>query len=113
MGHFKEKEDEKEGIKRVIKEEIGITTKIKEKLGQNEYVATQPEKGKIRKQVVYYLAEAKFEELTLKKTGGLDDAKWFKLADILDLNFYDDILSIVTKAINLLLKKSSAKRKIN
>ena len=41
----------------------------------------------------------------LEKTGGLDDAKWFKLGDILELNFYEDILPIVTKAINILLKK--------
>ena len=53
------------------------------------------------------MAEAPFEELTLEnkeKKGGLDDVRWFKLAEILDLNFYDDILPIITKAINLLVK---------
>ncbi len=105
-GHLEEGEDEAAGVTRVIKEEIGLTVKPVEKLGANEYVASQPEKGKIRKQVVYYLSEATFEDLTLKKTGGLDDAKWFKLSDILDLNFYDDILPIITKAINLLVKKA-------
>ena len=78
---------------------------IKADLGSNEYVASDPEKGKLRKQVHYFLGEAKFVPLTLEKKGGLDDAKWFKLADILELNFYEDILPIVTKAINLLLKK--------
>ena len=43
---------------------------------------------------------ATFEELAKKP--GLDDAKWFKLADILELNFYNDILPIVTKAVTLL-----------
>ena len=104
-GHLEDGEDEKKGIARVIKDEIGISVKPLQKLGDNEYVATQPEKGKIRKQVVYYLAEAPFNDLELKETGGLDDAKWFRLADILDLNFYDDILPIVTKAVNLLVKK--------
>ncbi len=94
-----------EGTIREIKEEIGVDIAIKADLGSNEYVASDPEKGKLRKQVHYFLGEAKFVPLKLEKKGGLDDAKWFKLADILELNFYEDILPIVTKAINLLLKK--------
>lgn len=108
-GHLEEKEDENAGVARVIKDEIGIAIRPVEKLGANEYVATHPEKGKLRKQVVYYLAEADFADLTLKKTGGLDDARWFKLSDILDLNFYDDILPIITKAINMLVATNSGK----
>lgn len=104
-GHFTEKEKTEEGVARVIKEEIGVSIAVEEKLGDNEYVASDPEKGKIRKQVSYYLAKAPYEPIALKKTGGLDDAKWFKITEILNLNFYDDILPIVTKAVNLLLKK--------
>ena len=106
-GHLTKDEDEEKGVVRVIKEEIGLDVQVGEKLGENEYIATQPEKGKLRKRVVYYLSESEFCDLTLKKTGGLDDAKWFKLSNILDLNFYDDILSIITKAFNLLLKKDT------
>jgi len=106
-GHIEEKEEIKAGVQRAVKEELGIDIEVKKKLGTNEYIATQPEKGKIRKQVIYYLAKAPFEDLVLPEgKGGLDDAKWFKLADILDLNFYDDILPIITKAINELVKKS-------
>ena len=94
-----------EGTVRKIKEEIGVDVAIRADLGSNEYVASDPEEGKIRKQVHYFLAESRFVPLKLEKKGGLDDAKWFKLADILELNFYNDILPIVTKAINLLLKK--------
>lgn len=108
-GHIADGEKEEDGIARVIKEEIGIVGKPTQKLGSNEYVATQPEKGKIRKQVTYYLFETTFQELHLKETGGLDDAKWFKLADILELNFYDDMLPIVTKAVNLLLTNDTKK----
>jgi hypothetical protein len=50
---------------------------------------------------------SEFETLELKKSGGLDDAKWFRLPDILDLNFYDDMLPIVTQAVQRLLDKSS------
>ena len=93
------------GAVRKLKEEIGVSVAVKDELGKNEYVASDPELGKIRKQVHYFLAEAAYLPLVLEKTGGLDDAKWFKLKDILELNFYEDILPIVTKAINLLLKK--------
>ena len=110
-GHLTEGEDEKTGLARGIKEEIGLTVTVEVKLGENEYVATQPEKGKIRKRVIYYLAQSTFDDIVLKKSGGLDDARWFKLADILDLNFYDDILPIVTKAINLLVATEAPAKK--
>lgn len=106
-GKLEKGEDEKKGIIREAKEELGVVIKVKESLGENTYETFHPEKGKLRKHVIYFLAEAPFEELTLENKedkGGLDDVRWFKLADILDLNFYDDILPIVTKAINILLK---------
>lgn len=93
--------DPKEGTRAKVKEEIGLEVKIREDLGQNEYIANDPEIGKIRKQVHYYLAESKFTDLILAEKPGLDDAKWFKLADILELNFYNDILPIVTKAVTI------------
>ena len=94
-----------EAVKREIKDEIGLAIVVHEKLGQNEYVATTPEKGKVRKQVTYFLGESPFVDLVLEEKGGLDDAKWFKLANILDLNFYNDILPVVTNAINILVKR--------
>ncbi len=103
-GHIEGK-DEKEEIKGEIKQELGVDIKVGEKLGENEYVAYHPEKGKIKKHVVYYMAESDYVDLVPEQKGGLDDVRWFKLADILDLNFYNDILPLVTKAINILLKK--------
>ena len=102
-GHMLEGEKDDVATVRKVMEEIGVETKVGELLGENEYVASDPERGKIRKQVVYYLAEAPYEELTLGESGGLDDARWFRLADIVDLKMYNDILPIVTKAINILL----------
>lgn len=95
-------EDVKEGTVREIKEEMGLDIVIKEDLAKNEYIASDPEKGKLRKQVHYFLAESKFTNITRGPSGGLDDAKWFKIADILELNFYNDIVPIVTKAVTLL-----------
>jgi len=105
-GKLKPGEDEVTGITRGAHDEIGADVVVEDKLGENEYIAYHPETGKKRKRVVYYMAKAAFKDLKLEEgNGGLDDTKWFKLADILDLNFYNDILPIVTKAINILLKK--------
>ena len=91
-----------EGTIREIKEEIGLDIKIIEKIGENEYVASDPKAGKKRKHVTYFLAESPFAEVKLEQKGGLDDARWFKLHDTLELNFYEDMLPIVTKAVHIL-----------
>jgi transcription antitermination protein NusB len=104
-GHIEEGEDNEKGASRAVSEEIGIPITIREKLGDNEYVASHPEKGKHRKQVIYFLAEGTYGPLKLETSGGLDDLQWFKIQDILDLNFYNDILPIVTKAVQVISTK--------
>lgn len=104
-------ETAEEGTVREIKEEIGLDIVIEQKIGENEYTASHPERGKYRKHVVYFLARAEFEPLRLQQgKGGLDDAKWFRLQDIIDLNFYDDMLPIVTMAVQKLLDHASSER---
>ncbi len=104
-GKMEPNEDPKDGAVRELKNEMGIDIKIEEELQNNEYVANHPEEGKIRKQVTYFLAKAEMRDLKLGDSGGLDDAKWFKLQDIEGLNFYNDILPIITKAITLISSK--------
>jgi transcription antitermination protein NusB len=104
-GKLEKNEEIEAGTIREIKEEMGLDITIKEKIGENEYVAADPELGKIRKHVTYFLAESPYVDIAQPPSGGLDDAKWFKLTEIIDLNFYGDMLPIVTKAINMLLKK--------
>ena len=104
-GHYKEGEDDMTAITRIVMEEIGLPIVPGEVLGENEYVASHPEKGKMRKHVSYFLCEAPYQQISLQKKGGLDDAQWFRLADIIDLNMYDDMLPVITKAVNILLKK--------
>jgi len=106
-GKIKEGEDPKVGVLREIKDEIGLDITVEEELLKNEYVANHPEEGKIRKQVVYFLAKSDRKDLKLGDSGGLDDAKWFKLQDIQNLNFYNDILPIITKAITIISSKNS------
>ena len=102
-GHLTEGEDEAVGTARVVEEEMNVKLDVKDCIGRNEYIASHPEKGKIKKQVVYFLAETAYKDLVLAKSGGLDEARWFKLRDILELNFYNDILPIVTEGVNILL----------
>ncbi|MEK7179481.1 MAG: transcription antitermination factor NusB, partial [Patescibacteria group bacterium] len=106
-GHIEKDATPEIGVARVIKEELGLDAKVENQVGENEYVASHPEKGKVRKHVWFFLASCSFEPLTLKKSGGLDDAKWFRLQDIIDLNFYDDMLPIVTAAVQKLLDTAS------
>ncbi|PIZ85253.1 transcription antitermination factor NusB [Candidatus Nomurabacteria bacterium CG_4_10_14_0_2_um_filter_33_9] len=102
-----ENESVEEGTIRKIKEEIGLDIIIKEKLGENEYVASHPEKGKTLKKVTYFLAESEYQKLQLENSGGLDDAKWFQLSEIPELRIYNDIIPLITKAIEIISKKSS------
>ncbi|MEK7117994.1 MAG: transcription antitermination factor NusB [Patescibacteria group bacterium] len=105
-GHIEDGESPEAGTIRELKEEINADIVIKAKLGENEYIASHPEKGKLRKHVIYYLAEAPFLPLELEEEkGGLDDARWFRAQDIVELNIYDDILPLIAKAITTLLKQ--------
>lgn len=106
-GKIEEGEEVEVGAVRSLKDEMGLDIMIEAELGSNEYVATHPEKGKIRKQVHYFLAQSPYMTITMEQKGGLDDGQWFKVAEILDLNFYEDILPIVTKAITMLVGRKS------
>lgn len=105
-GHIENDASPEVGVVRIVGEELGLmSVKVEEQVGENEYVASHPEKGKVRKHVWFFLVKSEFEQLELKKSGGLDDAKWFRLQDILDLNFYDDMLPIVTSGVQRLLDR--------
>jgi transcription antitermination protein NusB len=104
-GHIEEGKSEEEGTVLEIKKEIGLDIKIITKLGDNEYVATHPERGKTLKHVSYFLAESEYHELVLESSGGLDGAKWFQLSEIPELRIYNDIIPLITKAVEILSKK--------
>jgi N utilization substance protein B len=98
-------EDVQQGAIREIKEEMNLDITIVEELGTNEYIAndSQAPGGKKIKKVTYFLAESPFVDITLGSSGGLDDAQWFPLGSVGDLNFYDDALTkIIIPAIKAL-----------
>ncbi len=105
-GSIEDGENEEQGAIREIKEEMGIDMKVKELLGRSEYIASHPEKGKIRKQVVFFLAESEYQDLVLEKDcGGLNDAKWFSMEEVPELKMYDNMIPLLSKAIEILTKK--------
>ncbi len=104
-GHVQEGETLSDGIIRVVQEEMSLPVEPEQEIGNNEYIAFDPEKGKLRKRVTYMIAKAPYVEVVLKSEGGLDAAQWFPIAEIADLNFYGDVLPIVTKAVSVLLQK--------
>lgn len=105
-GHIEAGESVEDGIKREIKEELSLDIALKDKLGQNEYIAADPEKGKIRKQVEYFLAEAgQPNKLALGDKAGLTEAAWYPVSAVPDLDMYDDIVPIITTALKLLAER--------
>lgn len=109
-GRLQQGEEHGAGVKRKVMEEIGLEVDVEDKLGENEYIANDSKAtgGKKKRHATYFLARATFQDLRLKKEGGLDDAQWFPLVSVGDLNFYDDILPVVTRAINILAQKGRA-----
>ena len=107
-GKLQPDEKHTDAVIRKVKEEIGLVVEVEDQLGENEYIANDSKAtgGKKKRHATYFLARAAFADLQLRKEGGLDDAQWFPLASVGDLNFYDDILPVVTRAINLLAQKS-------
>src|SRR3989339_372677 len=103
-GKMEENENVQKGTIRKIKEEIGLDISIKQKIGENEYVANHPEKGKTLKKVTYFLAESEYKELQLENSGGLDGARWFQLSEIPELRIYNDIIPLITKAVEIISK---------
>lgn len=100
-------EEKSAGVIRKAKEEVGLAVTVEDQLGENEYIANDSKLagGKKKRHATYFLARADFTDLALRKEGGLDDAQWFPLVSVGDLNFYDDVLPIVTRAINILAQK--------
>jgi N utilization substance protein B len=103
-GGVEENEEAKDGAVRKVKEKIGLDIEIIDLLGENEYIASHPEKGKLRKQVSYFLGKSDLKELKLNPdAGGLDNAKWFTLEELQDdFKTYDDILPLIARAVTII-----------
>ena len=101
LSEIKEKgEDIEDGTKREIEEELGFkNVKITAKIGDNEYIASDPETGPTRRHVNYFLIESLDKEIKLESSGGLDDARWFPSDEVTELKIYDDVRPLIEKGI--------------
>ncbi len=106
-GHIDPGESEEEGTIKRVKEEIGLDITIEKKLGNNEYVASHPEKGKILKKVAYFLAKSDYRDFIFESSGGLDGVKWFGLKEIPELRIYNDIIPLIAQAVEIISKVPS------
>lgn len=104
-GGLEEGETNEAAAIREIKEKSGLDVALEGELGSIEYVASHPEKGKLRKVVTYFLAHAPYQEMVLKTNGGLDKLGWFQPHEVVDLTIYDDILPLIAKAIEKITSK--------
>lgn len=103
-GKIHEGETIEEGTIRGVKEEMGIDITLDEIIGQNEYIANNPEHGKMVKHVTYYRAISPYTPLALEKKGGLDDVRWFEEHEVQGLRMYDDIKPLIEKALQVASK---------
>ncbi|MBI2175315.1 MAG: transcription antitermination factor NusB [Parcubacteria group bacterium] len=105
-GHLHEGEDLGKGTLRKIAEELGLEQMtIGEALGENEYIASDPKRGPIRRHVTYFLVETPEETLRLAEKGGLDEAGWFRRKALADLRIYDDIRPLLEKAAGIITEQ--------
>ena len=113
-GGVPEGEDERVGVVREIEEEMSLDIKPEAVIGVNEYVATDPEIGNMRKRVTYFLTFARNPaNIKLPQgSGGLDDVKWFTLSEVEGLKTYPDVRPIIDKGIQELKKQRDGIGKI-
>ena len=94
---------------REVKEETNLDVTIVESLGESEYVASHPEKGRVKKKVTFFLAESEYVPVTLETTsGGLDAVRWFSVAEVANLKMYEDVTEYMATAIAKLTGLQSA-----
>ncbi|HEY9582930.1 MAG TPA: transcription antitermination factor NusB [Candidatus Paceibacterota bacterium] len=103
-GGVEERENEEIAVVREIKKEMNLDIVVEKMIGVNEYVATDPEIGNMRKRVTYFLAQAK-NPASIKLpegSGGLDNVKWFTLSEVKELKMYPDVRPIIDKGLEAL-----------
>ena len=102
-GHLEGSENVRDGTERELKEELGLSKlEFKGEVGVNEYIASDPQIGPVRRKVTYFLVETPEEKLKLGTSGGLDDVGWFTTGELKEIKIYPDIRPLLEKAIGKL-----------
>lgn len=86
--------------RRALKEELGVDADIREPLGEHEYIAHEPNTGRIVRTVGYFLATIhSLPKLTCKDTKGITDARWFSEDEVGRISTYNDLVPIIESAL--------------
>ena len=107
-GGLESGEPEDKGFERVIKDELGINVKSLERIGSNSYIAHPPE-GTVRKEVSYMLGQTQEDDLNLKESGGLEDARWFTQSEVKTLPLYSDLKQVIFDGMDRAMELSGKK----
>lgn len=84
-----------------IKTKVGVHVDVIKKILNINYIAHNPSKGKITKDVTYFLVKTEFVDIKIGEAEtGLDDAKWFTSDEAENVLTYDDLKSIITLGIS-------------
>jgi len=93
-GHIEDNETEEETALREVKEETGIDVIIEPNF--KESICYNPKKD-IKKEVVYFLANAKHNNVKMQQEE-ISDVKWVEIDKCFELLTYDNDISLLNKA---------------
>jgi N utilization substance protein B len=80
-----------------IKTKIGVHVDVVKKILNINYIAHNPSKGKITKDVTYFLVKTEFADVKIGEAEtGLDDVKWFTTEETEDVLTYDDLKNVIS-----------------
>lgn len=86
--------------KRAMKEDFGIEAEIKAVLGEHEFIAHDPEIGRVVRTVGYFLVSTpEAVPLTAQISGGIKDARWFSENALSGISIYEDLLEMIQSGI--------------
>lgn len=82
--------------KRAMKDELGVEGEIESPLGENEYIAHEPELGRIARTVSYFLASTgEARTLHCKVCEGIQEARWFSESQLGSIPLYEDLTPLI------------------
>ena len=86
--------------KRAMKEDFGIEAEIKSVLGEHEFIAHDPDIGRVVRTVGYFLVSTpEAVALTVGISGGIKDARWFSEDTLKGISIYEDLLEMIESGI--------------
>lgn len=82
--------------KRALKEDFGVDMLVQSALGEHEFIAHEPEVGRVVRTVGYFLACASEPiPLTVGDSSGIQKAEWFSEEQLGSMPMYDDLMEII------------------